>query len=418
MSQNSSSLLGTCRHCRAPLSVSMTDLGMSPLCQSQVTPKTLQKGEVYYPLNALVCTECYLVQLGEFVSPDQIFNEDYAYFSSFSSSWLEHAKKYVEMMVDRFHLGSQHQVVEIASNDGYLLQYFHEKKIPVLGIEPSTATARAAEAKGIPCLKKFFGVQTAQEVVASKGKAHLILGNNVLAHVPNLHDFIGGVKTLLDDNGIFTFEFPHLYQLMEQNQFDTIYHEHFSYFSFSTVQNIFKHHQLTLFDVEELWSHGGSLRLFGKHTGNSDHPETKRVAELLQKEKNWGVFNLQLYKNFNQKVTHTKRKILNLLIQLKNEGKTICGYAAAGKTNTLLNFCGIGTDMIDFTVDRNPAKQGNYLPGSRIPIYPPEALLEKKPDYLFVGAWNLKNEIMQQTSYIKEWGGKWIIPIPEPKVYD
>lgn len=388
------------------------DLGMSPLCQSQVAPEDLEKMEPFFPLHAYVCSECFLVQLREYVSPNDIFSE-YAYFSSFSDSWLAHAKSYVDMITKRFDLTADHLVVELASNDGYLLQYFLEKGIPVLGIEPAANVAEAAQKKGIDTVVKFFGKETAFDLHAKGKKADLIIGNNVLAHVPDINDFVSGMSILLGNRGIITMEFPHLLRLMHENQFDTIYHEHFSYLSFTTVEHIFAHHGLRLFDVEELSTHGGSLRIYACHADFTTMNTSDSVDSLKQKERNAGVHAMDTYRQFNDQVKATKRKLLSLLINLKNKGKTIAGYGAAGKGNTLLNYCGIRTDFLDYTVDKNPYKQGSYLPGTRIPVFPPDRLRETKPDFLLVLPWNLKKEIMEQTAYIREWDGKYIIPIPE-----
>lgn len=416
MSDKFSQRHGNCRFCAAPLEHSFADLGMSALCQSQVAPEKYNHYEPFYPLHAYVCGKCFLVQLEEFVSPAEIFGE-YAYFSSFSDSWLNHVKAYSDKMVERFGIGSKSQVIEIASNDGYLLQWFKEKGIPVLGIEPAANVAAAAVKKGIPSVVKFFGKKTADEVAAEHGKADLLLGNNVLAHVPDLMDFVGGMKILLKPTGVITMEFPHLMQLMQQNQLDTIYHEHFSYFSFTTVEKVFAAHDLTLFDVEELPTHGGSLRIYGRHAEDASKPVGPRVADLKAREDRAGFNRLEGYLAFNEKAKETKRQVLDFLIKAKRAGKTIVQYGAAGKSNTLLNYCGIRKDFMEYAVDRNPYKQFNYLAGTRIPVYPPDKIKETKPDYLFIGVWNLKDEIMAQTAYIREWGGKWIVPIPEPKVY-
>ncbi len=406
-----------CRFCGAPLKESFTDLGLAPPCQSQVSPKNANRAEGFYPLHAFVCGKCLLVQIPEYVSPQDIFTE-YAYFSSFSDSWLKHVKAYSDKMVERFGFGQKSQVIELASNDGYLLQWFKEKGIPVLGVEPAANVAQAAIKKGIPTVVKFFGRKTAEEVAAEHGKADLLLGNNVLAHVPDLMDFVGGMKILLKAGGVITMEFPHLLQLMNQNQFDTIYHEHFSYFSFFVVEKVFAHHGITLFDVEELPTHGGSLRIYGRHAEDASKPVGPRVAELKAKEEKAGLFRLEGYRAFGEQVRETKRLVLEFLIKAKREGKTIVHYGAAGKSNTLLNYCGIRTDFMDYAVDKNPYKQGNYLPGSRIPVHPPERIKETKPDYLFIGVWNLKDEIVSQTSYIREWGGKWVVPIPKTHIIE
>jgi hypothetical protein len=404
-----------CRFCGAALRHTFVDLGMSPPCQTHITVEQLNQMERFYPLHAFVCHQCYLVQLGEYVTPEEIFTE-YAYFSSYSDSWLEHASRYTDAMITRLKLNRQSQVVELASNDGYLLQYFLKKDIPVLGVEPAANVAKEAVKRGIKTLVKFFGCQTARELLAEGCAADLLLGNNVLAHVPDLNDFVGGMKILLKERGVITMEFPHLVRLMDENQFDTIYHEHFSYFSFSTVRQVFSAHGLELFDVDELPTHGGSLRIYGRHTEDTTKPVTDKVQDLLKREERWGVNRMETYKAFTEKVKATKRGILNFLTAAKAEGKSIVGYGAPGKGNTLLNYCGIRTDFLDYTVDRNPYKQGKYTPGTHIPILSPDKIKESRPDYLFILPWNLTDEIMQQHAYIREWGGRFIVPIPELKI--
>jgi 2-polyprenyl-3-methyl-5-hydroxy-6-metoxy-1,4-benzoquinol methylase len=386
---------------------------MSPLSNGFLKSEQLNKAEKFYPLHAYVCEKCLLVQLEEFESPDHIFANDYAYFSSYSDSWLNHAKQYTELMINRFQFSQSSQVMEIASNDGYLLQFFQAQSIPVLGIEPATNVAQVAIEKGVDTLVKFFGVETAQELVGQGKKADLLLGNNVLAHVPNINDFVAGMKIVLKREGIITMEFPHLLRLIEQNQFDTIYHEHFSYLSFVTVEKIFAHHGLTLFDVEELPTHGGSLRIYAKHSENNEIKIEQRVEKLKEVEKQKGLSDLHTYLSFSQKVQETKRKLLSFLIKVKMDGKTVVGYGAAAKGNTLLNYCGIRTDFIDYTCDRSPHKQGKFLPGTHIPIYSPDKIAETKPDYVLILPWNLKEEVTQQLSYIREWGGKFVVPIPK-----
>jgi SAM-dependent methyltransferase len=368
--------------------------------------------EPFYPLHVYVCENCFLVQLQEYVSPENIFTE-YAYFSSYSDSWLQHAKAYTDLIVERFDIGAQSHVVELASNDGYLLQYFVERGIPVLGIEPAANVAKAAIKKGIPTVVKFFGTKTAQELTGERGKADLLLGNNVLAHVPNLNDFVAGMRILLKPSGVITMEFPHLLRLMDENQFDTIYHEHFSYFSFTTVEKVFAAHGLTVFDVEELPTHGGSLRIYARHSEDNDKTVTRRVTDLKAREEAAGFLRLKTYLCFAKKVEETKRNLLNFLIKAKQEGKSIAGYGAPGKGNTLLNYCGIRTDFVDYTVDRNPYKHRKYTPGTHIPIYDPEKISETKPDYIFILPWNLKNEIKKQLAYVREWGAQFVVPIPE-----
>ncbi|GCL41721.1 class I SAM-dependent methyltransferase [Dolichospermum planctonicum] len=407
-----------CRFCHNPLQHTFINLGKSPIANDYLTSEQLNQKEKFYPLHTYVCEECLLVQLEEFESPDHIFGDgDYAYFSSYSESWLAHAKAYTDLMVEKFGFNNHSQIIEIASNDGYLLQYFQEKGIPVLGIEPAANTAEVAIAKGIPSLTKFFGIQTARELVAANQQADLLLGNNVLAHVPNINDFVAGMKIVLKPNGILTMEFPHLLQLIEHNQFDTIYHEHFSYLSFLSVEQIFAAHNLTLFDVEELPTHGGSLRIYGKHDHAAFPIISERVTQLKAKEIYAGLNRLETYIFFEEKVKDTKFKLLKFLLTAKAEGKSIVGYGAPAKGNTLLNYCGVDKDLIDYTVDRNPHKQGLFLPGTHIPILHPEKIRETKPDYLLILPWNLKDEVMQQMSFISEWGGQFVVPIPEVTVY-
>lgn len=404
-----------CRFCNKHVHLFIS-LGSSPLSNSYLTKDQLNKMEQFYPLEVYVCDNCFLVQLQEFESPESIFSE-YAYFSSYSDIWLKHSQDYVNKMIDLFGIDTKSNVVEIASNDGYLLQYFIEKEVPVLGIEPACNVAEVAKEKGITTEVVFFGTETARRL-ASEGKyADLLLGNNVLAHVPDLNDFVVGLKILLKQHGVITMEFPHLMRLMEGTQFDTIYHEHFSYFSFLTVEKIFAAHGLAVFDVEELLTHGGSLRIYAKHRENSIRPISERVCELRRIEADKGYQDINHYLTFSKKVEAVKRDILSFLIQAKYEGKTIVGYGAPAKGNTLLNYCGIKTDSIDYTVDRNPYKQGRYLPGSHIPIEAPDKIRETKPDYVFILPWNIKAEIMEQLSYIREWGGKFVVPIPKIEVY-
>jgi len=406
-----------CRFCNAPLEETFVDLGMSPLCQDHVKPEELKQMEPFYPLHAYVCTTCFLVQLEEFVPPSEIF-QDYAYFSSYSDTMLKHARVYADMAVKRFALTEESLVAEIASNDGYLLQNFVHKNIPVLGIEPAANVADYAIQKGIRTEVVFFGLDTANDLAYNYGQADLLIGNNVLAHVPDINDFVSGLKKFIKPDGIITMEFPHLLKLVENNQFDTIYHEHFSYLSFTTVDRIFRHHGLTLFDVDELPTHGGSIRIYARHTEDLSKPISANVPALLETESQAGMLTLQYYKNFDENVKETKRKILDFLIQAKREGRTVIGYGAPGKGNTLLNYCGIRTDFIDFTVDRSPHKQNNYLPGTLIPVYGPEKIKEVKPDYIFILPWNLKEEIMDAHSYVSDWDGKFVIPIPELKVFE
>ena len=405
-----------CRFCGEPLHFTLVDLGMSPLCESYLSLEQLNQMEPFYPLHVYVCENCYLAQLEEYVSPEHIFTE-YAYFSSYATSWLQHVERYTHAMIDRFKLNQDSFVVEVASNDGYLLQYFVQSGIPVLGIEPAKNVAKVAIEKGVPTLTEFFGVKLAQQLREEGKQADLIAGNNVLAQVPDINDFVGGMKILLKPGGVITIEFPHLMRLMQENQFDTIYHEHFSYFSFLTAEKIFAGHGMTLFDVEELPTHGGSLRIYGKHEDDDHLPITDRARELHDRELKAGFTQMACYSAFGEQVKETKRKLLNFLIEAKREGKSIAGYGAPGKGNTLLNYCSIRTDFLDYTVDRNPYKQGKFLPGTHIPIYPPEKIQETKPDYIFILPWNFKDEIMEQMAGIREWGGHFVVPIPEVKVY-
>ena len=406
-----------CRFCNTNLSDVFVDLGVSPLSNSYIKEKDLQDKENFYPLRPLICSNCFLVQLPELERAENIFASDYAYFSSYSDSWLRHAENYTRNMIERFGFNEKSFVVEIASNDGYLLQYFKERRVPVLGIEPARNVAEAAIKKGIPTLIKFFNTETARELASDGKLADLIVGNNVLAHVPNLNDFVQGMKIALKPEGLITMEFPHLLRLIEENQFDTIYHEHFSYFSFITVDKVFRAHGLRIFDVDELPTHGGSLRIYASHEEDASKEITEKVQELIDREVRKGFKNMEYYRAFHEKVKETKRNILEFFIDAKREGKTIAGYGAPAKGNTLLNYCGIRTDFIDFTVDRNPHKQGCYLPGSRIPIYHPDRIKEARPDYVVILPWNLKDEIMDQISYIRQWGGKFVTLIPEVRIY-
>ena len=406
---------GECRACGASLEQIFVDLGTSPLANSYVSADKANAMEPFYPLRVLLCTECWLVQLPAVARPEDIFS-DYAYFSSFSETWLLHAEDYVEKMVQRFGFNENYNVIEIASNDGYLLQYFVQRGITVLGIEPAANVAKVAVEKGIPTLVKFFGTETAKEMLAEGKAADLLLGNNVLAHVPDLNDFIAGMKIALKPDGVITMEFPHLMRLMAENQFDTIYHEHFSYFSFLSVEQAFARHGITLFDVEELPTHGGSLRIYGRHEKDETHPVADSVMELRERELREGFDRLETYQGFAKQVEETKRSLLEFLIQAKREGKTIVGYGAAAKGNTLLNYCGVRTDFLDYTVDRSPHKQGRFLPGTRIPIYAPEKIRETKPDSVLILPWNLKNEIASQMAHIRQWGGRFVVPIPKVEV--
>jgi SAM-dependent methyltransferase len=400
-----------CRFCRAPVEAVFADLGSSPLANSYLSPERANGMEPFYPLRALVCGECLLVQLEEFETPEQIFSE-YAYFSSYSSSWLEHSRRYAELMVRRLHLDESSHVVEIASNDGYLLQYFHERRIPVLGIEPAANVAKVALQKGIPTLVEFFGQETATSLTGDSC-ADLLLGNNVLAHVPDLNDFVAGMKILLKPGGVITMEFPHLMSLLRENQWDTIYHEHFSYFSFLTVTRVFEAHGLRLFDVEELPTHGGSLRIYGCHADDPEKPESETARELRERERAAGYERIDTYLDYSARVERDKRQILSFLVDLKEQGLRIVGYGAPAKGNTLLNYCGLRRDFIDYTCDLNPHKQGHLLPGSHIPIRSPDAIREDRPDIVLILPWNLKDEIAEQLSFIREWGGRFAARTPE-----
>src|SRR6266446_251987 len=407
-----------CRFCATPLSRTFANLGMSPIANALLSEKQLNKMEPFYPLHAYVCEACLLVQLEEFETPGHIFNDQYAYFSSYSETWLDHARRYSEAITARLGLNKDSFVVEIASNDGYLLQHFVKKGIPALGIEPSGNVASAAKEKGIDTLVEFLTADSAKKVVSKRGTADLVLGNNVLAHVPALNDFVEGLRILLSEHGVLTMEFPHLLCLIRESQFDTIYHEHFSYFSFIAVKEIFARHGLRIFDVDELSTHGGSLRIYAAHDVCRHWKEQPAVAELLAKERSEGIDDLSSYSNFSKKVNRTKRELLRFLIDVKREGNKIVGYGAPAKGNTLLNFCGIRSDFLDYTVDRSPQKQGMFLPGTHIPIAAPEKIFETKPDYVLILPWNLRDEIVAQMSGIAEWGGKFVVPIPEVRVLD
>jgi hypothetical protein len=406
-----------CRFCAAALRTIVVDLGMSPLCQTHVESHELNAMERFYPLRAWVCESCFLVQLEEYVSPDQIFS-DYAYFSSYSDSWVEHARRYTDLVTQRFALSGSSLVNEIASNDGYLLQHFVAKKIPCLGIEPAANVAKVAVERGIPTTVRFFGEQSAREIAAEFGRPDLLLGNNVLAHVPNINDFVSGMKLLLARGGVITMEFPHLLRLMDENQFDTIYHEHFSYLSFYAAERVFAAHGLRLFDVEQIPTHGGSLRIYACHAEDDHHPSEPAVVKLRNEEISRGLTDIRSYRDFEARVKDTKRKLLKFLIEVRGAGKSVVGYGAPGKGNTLLNYCGIRTDFLDYTVDRSPHKQGRYTPGTHIPILAPERIRETRPDYVLILPWNLRHEITQQHAYVREWGGRFVVPIPTVTVID
>ncbi len=404
-----------CRFCGTALEHRVVDLGMSPLCESYVAAEDLDRMEPFYPLHVWVCHRCFLVQLNEYVAAEDIFTE-YAYFSSYSSSWLEHVKDYVAMITERLALGPSSFVVELASNDGYLLQYFVERGIPCLGIEPAANVAAVAIERGVPTDVSFFGAERAEQLAAEGRLADLVLGNNVLAQVPDLNDFVAGIPTILAPDGTVTIEFPHLLRLLEENQFDTIYHEHFCYFSLISAEAVFAGHGMTIFDVEELWTHGGSLRIYARHTADATRPVSERVTELRAREEAAGFRDVATYTRFEEQVRAIKRELLALLGGIKSDGKTIAGYGAPGKGNTLLNYCGIRTDFLDFTVDRNPYKQGRFLPGTHIPIHPPEHIDEVKPDFIFILPWNFKDEILAQLAHARDWGARFIVPIPRPAV--
>jgi hypothetical protein len=405
-----------CRSCGAPLGYTLVDLGPSPLCESYVPVENAHLMEPFYPLRVYVCARCFLVQLEECVPAAAIFRE-YAYFSSYADSWVEHCRRYCEQMCTEFGIGSRSFVVELASNDGYLLQHFVAAGVPVLGIEPAANVAAAAKEKGVPTLVRFFDATLARELAGQGRQADLVLGNNVLAQVPDLHDFVEGTRIVLAPHGILTLEFPHLVRLMEENQFDTIYHEHFSYFSFFAVERVLAAHGLRVFRVDSLPTHGGSLRIYGTHRSNH-LPEHGSVAAMRRQEAAFGIDRLDTYARFEEQVKETKRRLLAFLIDATGRKKTVVGYGAPGKGNTLLNYCGIRTDFLPFTVDRNPYKQGKLLPGTRIPIRHPDAIRAARPDYVLILPWNLKDEIMRQMAYVTEWGGRFVVPIPEVRVYD
>jgi 2-polyprenyl-3-methyl-5-hydroxy-6-metoxy-1,4-benzoquinol methylase len=405
-----------CRFCKTPVNVQFADLVNSPASNSYLTAEQLNEPEVFYPLKVMVCEKCFLVQVDEYKKSADIFNSDYAYFSSFSTSWLAHCKKYTEMMIARFGYNEKSLVTEIASNDGYLLQYFKEQNVPVLGIEPTANTAAVAIKKGIPSVVDFFGVRLATQLASEGKKTDLLLGNNVLAHVPDINDFVGGMKILLKDNGVITMEFPHLYQLVLNSQFDTIYHEHFSYLSFTTVSQIFEANDLVMFDVEEVTTHGGSLRIFAKHKNDASKPIGENVVKMLAKEKEAGMLSIEYYKNFQLKIENIKNELLEFLLQQKRSHKKVAAYGAAAKGNTLLNYCGIKNDMISFVVDANPAKQNKFMPASHIPIVLEERIKKDKPDFIIILPWNIKDEIVKQLDYVKEWGCKFVVPIPKLQI--
>jgi SAM-dependent methyltransferase len=407
---------GQCRHCGAGLEVSFCDLGMSPLSNAFLTADHLDRMERFYPLHAYVCSNCFLVQLQEFESPQHIFSEDYAYFSSYADSWLAHCKDYVEQMVERLKLGSNHQVIEIASNDGCLLQFFKARGVPVLGVEPAANVARAARERGVETLVEFFDPRCADSLSRQGRQADLLLGNNVLAHVPDLNGFVRALKIALKPQGIITMEFPHLLELMRQRQFDTIYHEHFSYLALGTVKRVFACFGLKLFDAERLPIHGGSLRIYATHAENASMAVAPRLHDLEALEARAGLQTLDAYREFADEVRKVKRDLLRFLIDAREGGKIVVGYGAPAKGNTLLNYCGVRSDLLAYTVDRNPHKQGRFLPGTHVAVHAPEHIRRTRPDYVLILPWNLRDEVMYQMSFIREWGGRFVVPIPETTV--
>ena len=405
-----------CRHCASDLQITFVNLGSSPPSNSYLTKKTINKPEKWYPLKVMVCDNCWLVQTEDFVGVGEMFSKDYAYFSSFSSTWLEHAKHFVEKVTSRFKLTSGSIVAEIAANDGYLLQYVQDKNIPCYGIEPTHSTAQAARDKGIEIIEEFFSVVKANELLSQGRQADLIVSNNVLAHVPDINDFVKGVSILLKPNGVATFEFPHFLNLVQLSQFDTIYHEHYSYLSLTTVQTIFDANGLSVFDVEELSTHGGSLRVYAQRSELGKHKTSAAVISLQEKENKLGMKDINFYHGFQNKIEQVKIDFLSFLLEAKRYGKQVVGYGAAAKGNTMMNFGGIRQDLISYVVDKNPAKKGKYMPGSRVPIVDIDYLLLTKPDYVVIFPWNLKDEVMQQLEFIQDWGGKFIISIPKLKI--
>lgn len=405
-----------CRHCQTELTLPLVDLGAAPPSNAYLTAQTLHTLEKHFPLSVLVCTECWLVQTEDYSGADELFSSDYAYFSSFSTSWLEHAARYVDQMVQRFNLNQHAYVIEVAANDGYLLQYVQARGIPCLGIEPTTSTADAARAKGIDIIEAFFGVALAQQLVAQGKQADLTAANNVLAHVPDINDFVAGFAVLLKPSGVATFEFPHLMRLVSENQFDTIYHEHYSYLSLTAVKRIFERNGLVVFDVETLPTHGGSLRVYAQRADFGSHPICKRVAEILAQETTLGMATTPFYAGFQPRADQAKNALIAFLIDIKRQGKTVAGYGAAAKGNTLLNYAGIRPDLLPFVVDRNPAKQHKFMPGSRIPIMDEVHLKLSRPDYVVILPWNLREEVMAQLDYIRAWGGQFVTAIPALKI--
>jgi len=405
-----------CRHCQTELTLPLIDLGVAPPSNAYLTQHTLHAPEKYFPLRVLVCSECWLVQTEDYAGADELFSADYAYFSSFSTTWLQHAERYVADMVQRFALNANSHIVEVAANDGYLLQYAKARGIPCLGIEPTTSTADAARAKGIEIVEEFFGVQLAEKLVVQGKQADLTAANNVLAHVPDINDFVGGFAVLLKPAGVSTFEFPHLLRLVSENQFDTIYHEHYSYLSLIAVKRIFEHNGLSVFDVEELPTHGGSLRVYAQRTDSGIYEISANVANMLQREVQAGMTTLTFYAGFQAKADQVKNDLLAFLIEAKRAGKTVAGYGAAAKGNTLLNYAGVRPDLLPYVVDRNPAKQDKFLPGCRIPIVAEAHLIQAKPDYVVILPWNLRTEVIEQLAYIREWGGQFVTAVPNIKI--
>jgi SAM-dependent methyltransferase len=401
-----------CRFCRCKINHVFVDLGRSPLSNAFLTKENLEEPEKMFPLKAFVCENCFLVQLPEFETPENIFN-DYVYFSSYSKSWLKHVENYVDMISEKIRLDKDKMVIELASNDGYLLQFFKKKGIPVKGIEPAANVAKVSKNKGIETIVEFFGEKLAKKLASEETKADLIIGNNVLAHVPDINDFVRGISILLKSNGVVNMEFPHLLQIIKHNQFDTIYHEHFSYFSLNTVKKIFEFHNLIIFDIDEIPTHGGSLRIYAKHKENQNLEIKKSVNEILEKENEFGLSDLSFYLEFSKTVESVKNEIIGFFHDAKQNGKKIVCYGAAAKGNTLLNFCNIKKESIEYVVDNNPHKQGLYLPGSHIPIKKPEEIMETKPDFILILPWNIKEEIMKDMLFISKWGGKFVIPIPK-----
>lgn len=405
-----------CRHCGAELKLPMVDLGSAPPSNAYLTEQTVHAPEKWFPLRVLVCEYCWLAQTEDFAQADELFDSEYAYFSGFSNSWLAHSERYVADMVARFHLTADSHVVEVAANDGYLLQYVTARNIPCTGVEPTASTAAAARAKGVPIVEDFFGIRLAKELVARGKQADLTAANNVLAHVPDINDFVRGFSVLLKPQGVATFEFPHLLKLIAENQFDTIYHEHFSYLSLSAVDRIFAANGLSVFDAEELPTHGGSLRVFAQRSDTGQQARSARVAALLERESQAGMLSAEYYSDFQRKTEQVKDNFLEFLLEAKRHGKRVAAYGAAAKGNTLMNFAGVRPDLISFVVDRNPAKQGKYMPGSRIPIVAEAVLREKRPDYVVILPWNLRNEVMQQLDYVQGWGGRLVTAVPALQV--